>query len=633
MLTDRAAPDSARGFGPNGVYNDIMDVRSYIRCLGMIAGFGAAAILPAQTLSNKSLTGKYSFREVLLVTDSSQNLSLFGSVTFDGNTSGAFTYTGQTLTGNFAATPANGSGTYSVDAGGLVTLSDPLRGGSSINARLGNGILVGSNTEAGNNVNSTLIAVAAPSAATSVSTLSGTYRVASLEFLGGNIASRRQTFFTMAADGKGGLGNPQVVGESSAQGDRQTTLSITGATYAVNADGTGSAVFPGGDPNALLNGTKSIYTAQDGSFFFGGGNAPGGQGMLIGIRTGANMTLSSFSGLFWTTDLRLELQNYSSYSGSVSALGNGSMTASRRLRTSSGPLDVSALVPYSLTSDGSGLAIDNDFAVAGNGLLFLGSGLSGGDTTRYELFFGIRAPAVSGSGIFLNPQGVFNVFSFAPAGSPIAPGEFITIYGSGLPPANAVSVPFPLKLNNVQLLINGTAAPLYLITATQVFGVVPYSLTGATATIVLDNNGTRSNTITVPVAATAPGIATVAQNGLGAGAITHANGSLVSPASPAARGETIVIYLTGLGQTTPAGIDGAAAKGLNNSNAVQTIYFNGVCGACDHTNIGYEGLTPGFAGLYQINVTIPTNVTPGSPVPLAILTTNGFTDMVDISIQ
>jgi uncharacterized protein (TIGR03437 family) len=524
-----------------------------------------------------------------------------------------------------------------VDSGGVVTMSDPLRSGATVNARVGNGALVGSNTEAGNNVNSILVAVAAPSSATSASTLSGTYRVASFEFLSGNFGSRKQTFFPLTADGSGGLGNPNVVGEATSLGDRQITLAITGTTYTVNADGTGTAVFPapaGADPNQqILGGTKTIYVAQDGSFFVGGGAAAGGQGLLIGIREGTNLTAASFSGLFWSADLRLESQNYSSYTGSVSALGNGNMTASRRLRFNTGALDVSALVPYTLNPDGSGTAIDNDFAVAGNGQLFLGSGLATADTTRYELFFGIRAPSVSGTGIFLNPQAVFNVFSFGPAGNPIAPGEFITIYGSGLPPQNAVSVPFPLKLGGVQLLINNTPAPLYLITATQVFGVVPYSLTGATASIVLDNNGTRSNTITVPVAATAPGIAAVAQNGLGAGAITHANGSLISATSPAARGETVVIYLTGLGQVTPPGIDGAAAKGLNPSNSVLAVYFNGDCGACDGSNISYQGLTPGYAGLYQLNVAIPTNTPTGTAVPLAIQTTNGFTDMVDIAIQ
>jgi len=608
-----------------------MDMQFRLIAVCVFASLG----LTGQTLSNKSLTGKYFFREVLLATDTSQTLTLAGTMTFDGNANIAIA--GQSLTGTAAPATLASNGTYSVDSGGIVTISDPLRSGSTINARLGQSALVGSNTETGNNVFSIFIALAASTSSVNASALNGTYWIASLEFLNGSLTSRRETFFTAAANGAGSLGNPAVLGEASNLGDTRITQTISGATYSVSADGSGAAVFPG-DPNAqLLAGTKTIYVSQDGGFFFGGGTAAGGQGLLIGIRAGSNVTNASLSGLFWSADLRLEQQSYSSYTASVNALGNGNMTATRRLRTNSGPLDVTAVVPYGISNpNGSGTALDNDIAVSANGQVFLGSGLTIGDTDRYELFVGIRAPSVSGGGIYLNPQGVFNVFSFAPAGNPIAPGEFITIYGSGLPPQNAVSVPFPPKLGGVQLLINNLPAPLYLITATQVFAVVPYSLTGTTASIVLDNNGTRSNTITVPIAASAPGIATVAQNGIGAGAITHANGTLVTQSSPAARGETVVIYLTGLGAVSPAVGDGAAATGLHASNTVQTIYIDGVCAHapnCDASNISYQGLTPGYAGLYQINVTIPVNATPGPAVPLAIQTTNGFTDMVDIAIQ
>jgi uncharacterized protein (TIGR03437 family) len=233
--------------------------------------------------------------------------------------------------------------------------------------------------------------------------------------------------------------------------------------------------------------------------------------------------------------------------------------------------------------------------------------------------------------MFLNPQGVFNVFSFAPVGNPIAPGEFINIYGTGLPARAAVAPPFPMNLSGVQLLINNTPAPLFQVTATNVYGVVPYSVTGSTATIVLVNGGAQSNTITLPVAATVPGVASQAQNGLGAGAITHANGTLVSTSSPASRGETVVIYLTGLGAVTPAVADGAGASGLSRSNSVQAVYFG--ASAADQSSISFQGLAPGYPGLYQINVTIPLGVAPGAAVPLAIQTTNGFTDMVDIAIQ
>src|SRR5260370_41428792 len=139
--------------------------------------------LVAQTPTNKSLSGKYFYHEVLLVSDAAQPVvSSDGSLTFDGN--GGFT-----------------GGTYSVDSSGAVTLTDPLRSGATINARLGTGALIGSDTEAGNNVFSIFVAVPAPTAAMSASVLNGTYWIASLEFGNWSFALKRQAFLPGTATG------------------------------------------------------------------------------------------------------------------------------------------------------------------------------------------------------------------------------------------------------------------------------------------------------------------------------------------------------------------------------------------------------------------------------------------------
>jgi uncharacterized protein (TIGR03437 family) len=590
-------------------YNDCMGTLFRLSYLAAMVSLS----LVAQTPTNKSLSGKYFYHEVLLVTDAAQPvISGDGSLTFDAN-------------GGFAG------GTYSVDSSGSVTMTDPLRSGATINARLGTGALIGSNTEAGNNVFSIFVAVPAPASAMSASVLNGTYWIASLEFLNSSFASKRQTFFPVTANGSGSFtGTVNVQGEATNLGDTLQTQTVPGSTYTVNADGSGTVIFPGDPTQQVIAGTKNIYVAPDGSFFFGGGSAAGLPGLVIGIRAGTSLNPPRY---FWTADLRVEAQNYSSFAGSSFAADNGRMTWTRRLRTNNGLMDVSDVTPYSVGANGSGTLLDNGLAVSSNGQLFLGSGVASSGTQRYELFFGVQMPAVSGtgSGMFLNPQAVFNVFSFAPAGNPVAQGEFINIYGSGLPVKNASVPPFPTNLGGVQLLINNTAAPISQITATNIYAVVPYSITGSTATIVLVNGGTQSNTVTVPVAATAPGVAALASNGLGAGAITHANGTVVSTSSPASRGETVVIYLTGLGAVSPPVTDGAAPTKLTSSNSVQAVYFGAT--AVVASSLLFQGLSPQYPGLYQINVTIPLGVEPSAAVPLAIQTTNGFTDMVDIAIQ
>src|SRR5258708_28019337 len=181
-----------RGFARGGVYNKVMAILSRLLRFAFAVAFCGCAIFPADVLSNKSLTCKYSFREVLLVTDSSSlALTVFGTLTFDGN--GGFTYSGQQLTGNAAPASASGRGTYSVEPSGLATMSDPLRSDTTINIRVGANALVGSNTETGSTICSLLAALHAASSATSASTLNGPYWVASLEFANGSFTTRRQT--------------------------------------------------------------------------------------------------------------------------------------------------------------------------------------------------------------------------------------------------------------------------------------------------------------------------------------------------------------------------------------------------------------------------------------------------------
>ena len=68
--------------------------------------------------------------------------------------------------------------------------------------------------------------------------------------------------------------------------------------------------------------------------------------------------------------------------------------------------------------------------------------------------------------------------------------------------------------------VNGKAAPIYFVSAGQINFLVPYATTGSTATIVVQNNGVNSNTVTVPLAATAPGVYTMDQSGSGFAVVT-----------------------------------------------------------------------------------------------------------------
>ena len=235
-------------------------------------------------------------------------------------------------------------------------------------------------------------------------------------------------------------------------------------------------------------------------------------------------------------------------------------------------------------------------------------------------------PALAGSGVFLNPQGVVNGASFAPAGDSIAPGEFITLFGSNLASSNRTAPPYPPALGGVSVLINGRQAPIYLISSGQINALVPYATVESPATITVNNNGTSSNTVNVPLTRTAPGVFSLDSTGIGPGAILHANFSPVNAAKPAKIGETVLVFLTGLGAVNPPVADGTAG-GASKAAAPVNVLIGGVT-----ATVGYAGLAPGFPGLYQLNVTVPADlvVTATGPFPLAIQTPDSFNDQVDL---
>src|SRR5690606_14708524 len=115
--------------------------------------------------------------------------------------------------------------------------------------------------------------------------------------------------------------------------------------------------------------------------------------------------------------------------------------------------------------------------------------------------------------------------------------------------------PFPTTLRGVSLTIDGVPAPIIAIANTgdgeQINFQVPFELAPGLSRVVLNNNGTRTEIDGVRVRETRPGIFEIdIQNGRYAAAL-HSDFRLVAPADPARPGETILLFLTGLGPIVP----------------------------------------------------------------------------------
>ncbi len=207
---------------------------------------------------------------------------------------------------------------------------------------------------------------------------------------------------------------------------------------------------------------------------------------------------------------------------------------------------------------------------------------------------------------------------------PATPGKIVVIYGTGLGPQQlAVNQPvngfFGDSAGGTTVSIRGILAPVYYASATQVAAIVPYEITGSTAVpVVVGYQGQVSAPFNVSFTASSPSLFTYNASGTGqAAAINVVDGTLNTAANPVKTGAYISFYATGEGQTLPGGVDGKLA-GLVPPWPKPMLNVTATVGGIAAT-VSYAGAAPGaVAGEMQVNVQIPTGVTPGGYVPVVL---------------
>jgi len=225
----------------------------------------------------------------------------------------------------------------------------------------------------------------------------------------------------------------------------------------------------------------------------------------------------------------------------------------------------------------------------------------------------------------------------------VSPREIISIFGQNLGPSAVTSatpigtpLAYPLSCAGVtvtfQISTSSTVfAPILMVSSNQINAIVPVEVASVIGTasptvqVQVQNNGTPTAAFPVTVVAEDPGMFTFGGLGQGQAAILNYDSSsggysINSAKTGAARGSTILIYATGLGDlAVPASgtplVNGAVATGalLVADNTVRVDI------AGQPAVVSYAGATPGaVAGLVQINAIVPPTVTTGSAVPITV---------------
>jgi len=190
----------------------------------------------------------------------------------------------------------------------------------------------------------------------------------------------------------------------------------------------------------------------------------------------------------------------------------------------------------------------------------------------------------------------------------VAPGEVVAIFGANLGISALTQFQtdangnVTTQLAGTQVLVNGNPVPMYYVSSNQVGAITPFGLAGMTAQFQVVYNGQTSAPFTVAVAPAAPGLFSADGNGGGVG-IMAVDGSAINFNQLASDGSQVTFYATGLGQTSPASVDGTISNGPNYPSPLLplTVLVNG-----QNVGVTSAGAAPGMvAGIQQVTIQVP----------------------------
>lgn len=272
----------------------------------------------------------------------------------------------------------------------------------------------------------------------------------------------------------------------------------------------------------------------------------------------------------------------------------------------------------------------NAIPIPGLWSLIFGNGGRGGDPATLYFTAGIPGPYgedAESHGLFGSIQAPpsftsANVVNGASFTSSLGPNTWATITGGGLASTTRswastdfTGVNLPTSIDGVSVSVNGSPAYISYVSPSQVNFLIPANAAPGPAQVQVNNNDEISSAVTVTLQRVAPGFFWLGGNKYIAAA--HANGGLVGPTSlisgattPALPGETITLYGSGFGATSPGAPNGTTIAAPLSAATLPTVTIGGAA-----ATVTYAGLID--AGVYQINVVVPSTAPAGDALIVA----------------
>ncbi|MBX9599579.1 MAG: SBBP repeat-containing protein [Bryobacteraceae bacterium] len=251
----------------------------------------------------------------------------------------------------------------------------------------------------------------------------------------------------------------------------------------------------------------------------------------------------------------------------------------------------------------AGTTVSPDFPVQRQSAQFAYGGIQDAFVAKIATQYLPENPVVSGAGFVRGP---------------VAPGQIVSIFGSGFGPPVALGTQInedglvATTLGETEVTFEGFPAPLFFVRDDQINAQVPYEVSGRrTATLRVRYRGQAGRERVVQIVPAAPSIVTI-DGDITRAVVLNQDGTVNSASNPARAGDVVVFFATGEGDTRPNGVTGRPAAAPLPVPAAPVVVRIG--GAVAQTR--YAGAAPGFVGLMQVNAVVPP--VPAGRVPVVL---------------